>query len=591
MGDYDEEDSTAQVGASPSDDDFALCAIVSVDGVITSHSLPALGVIQIGRGVSCDLQIDHPSISRHHATLQLSPLQISDARSRNGTRVRGAAVAPGTAVRVEIGEAVQLGQATVLVHHKQLVLDSAATALERSSESLVRQLEIECARSARSGSPFAYLRLHIERGTVPYGELRDTMRITDVVADDGGNRFQLLLPDTSVAQIAGAIARIKQLLTRLDAAARIAAARYPFDGTTAEALMARVWEQIESPVPVATEMDAVRSLIAQVAVSDVSVLINGETGVGKELCAEMLHRQSRRAGRPFVKLNCSTITESLIESELFGHERGAFTGATTATRGLFEAGDGGTVFLDEIGELPLPAQAKLLRVLEERVVRRVGSTVGRTLDVRFMCATNRMLHEEIDAGRFRRDLFYRINGVTITLPPLRERVGEIAGLARAFASRPRGHAAPPTLDDDVIAVLQRHAWPGNIRELRNTIERAVLLANGGPIRQHHLVLENSRRDRSSGPTIPIERSAVPTERSSITTIPIERISGDIAARDSQRLGDALADVERQRILDALDRCGGNQTRAARMLGISRNTLLARLDSYGLPRPRKLTGEQ
>jgi DNA-binding NtrC family response regulator len=259
-----------------------------------------------------------------------------------------------------------------------------------------------------------------------------------------------------------------------------------------------------------------------------------------------------------VTLNCSALVESLIESELFGHEKGAFTGAQTAHEGLLETGDGGTVFLDEIGELPLGVQSKLLRVLEERVVRRVGATTGRKVDVRFICATNRDLADE---GRFRRDLYYRINGVTIGIPPLRDRRSEIAPLTRAFAARAR--AGTIALGREVTAALEHHGWPGNIRELRNTVERAVLLSSGGTIRPSHLALE---RARESSPTIPIER------------VSSERIE--------QSLPSAVADLERQRILDALEQCGGNQTRAARVLGISRNTLLARLDAYGLPRPRK-----
>jgi DNA-binding NtrC family response regulator len=581
MGDYDTEDITGNQLALGADDESELCALVSIDGAVTTHALPASGAVEIGRGSGADVVIEHPSVSRHHATLNVAPLTIVDHQSRNGTKVRGDWIAPDIAIPLSIGEAVQLGQVTVLIHHKKLISEEPpGMAAQRSSEALVRQLEIECARSARSGSPFAYARVIVDAGEVPYEQLRATLRMTDVVADSDG-MFELLLPDTSADQVAGAISRVKQLLSLRGCNARIAYARYPYDGTTAEALIARVWEQIEAPLPRAvTEMDAVRALIAQVAASDVSVLIYGETGVGKELCAEMLHRQSKRANKPFVKLNCSTISESLIESELFGHERGAFTGATQATVGLLEAGEGGTVFLDEIGELPLPAQAKLLRVLEERVVRRVGSTVGRMLDIRFVCATNRLLPEEVDAGRFRRDLYYRVNGVTITIPPLRERLTEIAGLARAFAARPRATPGVPPLDTEVIAALQRHQWLGNVRELRNTIERAVLFAGGGPIRPEHLSL--------------VEMN--PPRRSSVPTMPIERISSNeitiggsgmppVVTADS-RLADSIADVERRRILDAMEKCGGNQTRAARMLGISRNTLLARLDAYGLPRPRK-----
>jgi DNA-binding NtrC family response regulator/pSer/pThr/pTyr-binding forkhead associated (FHA) protein len=580
MGAYDDEITSTNVAIPSSDDPSELCALISIDGVVTTHVLPASGALDIGRGSNCDLIIEHPSVSRHHATLQLSPLTITDVRSRNGTRMRGEVITPGVAMPIAIGEAVQIGHATVLIHHRRLVLDEPPGA-QRSNEALVRPLEIECARSARSGSPFAYGRIRITSGDVSYERLRSTLRMTDVIAENAG-MFEILLPDTSSDQVAGALARVHHAVAQRNSQARIAVARYPYDGTTAEALIARVWEQLDSPLPMpVTEMDAVRALIAQVAVSDVSVLINGETGVGKELCAEMIHRQSRRAGRPFVKLNCSTITESLIDSELFGHERGAFTGATAATQGLFEAGDGGTVFLDEIGELPLPAQAKLLRVLEERIVRRVGATVGRTLDVRFVCATNRHLPEEVDAGRFRRDLYYRINGVTITIPPLRERPAELAGLARAFAARPRSNATPAHLSDEVIAALHKHPWPGNIRELRNTIERAVLFAAGGMVLPSHLTLvgTNASRARGSVPTMPLERisaSEITIGGSGVAPVPADA-----------RLADTLADVERRKIMDAMEKCGGNQTRAAKMLGISRNTLLARLDSYGLPRPRKI----
>jgi two-component system, NtrC family, response regulator AtoC len=557
-----------------------LCALVYIEGVASTHVLPAYGVVHIGRSSECDVVIEHPSVSRQHATLQISPLQITDDRSRNGTRVRGTSLAPGAAIPVDVGEAIQLGQVTILIQHRKLVPEESPGATARTIDALRHQLQVECARSARSGSPFAYARLQVTRGDVWYEQLRETLRMTDVIADDGDS-FQLLLPDTSSEQVAGAVSRITQLVAQCGAEARLAFARYPFDGTTADSLIARVWEQLEAPpTGRATEMDGVRSLIAQVAASDVSVLITGETGVGKELCAEMLHRQSRRANKPFVKLNCSTITESLIESELFGHERGAFTGAMAATAGLFEAGNKGTVFLDEIGELPLSAQAKLLRVLEERVVRRVGSTVGRELDVRFVCATNRVLPDEVDAGRFRRDLYYRINGVTVSIPPLRERKHEIIPLARAFASRPRGDLAPTTLGSTATDALQKHSWPGNIRELRNTIERAVLLASNGPIRLEHLVLELATHRRSSVPTIPIERVGSDRISSSELTVP------GMYPLDDEPLAAAVAEVEKKRILDSLERCGGNQTRAARMLGISRNTLLARLDAYGLPRPRK-----
>jgi DNA-binding NtrC family response regulator len=557
-------------------DAVELCALVSVDGVVTSHALPPAGEVKIGRAPSCDLVIEHPSVSRHHATLRLEPLEIMDVRSRNGIRLRGAVLAREAVVAIAIGEALQLGHATVLIHHRALVFDDPNDdPPEHSHHSLARQLDVECARSARSGSPFAYLRVHVpeDRETATREHLHAILRASDIVGSDGPGRFEVLLPDTPADHVTIAVDRLIQLLGQRGVVARVASARYPHDGITAEQVFARAWEHLDSDAREPTEMDKVRALVAQVATGDMSVLITGETGVGKELCAAMIHRLSPRASRPFVKLNCSAIAESLIESELFGHERGAFTGATSATPGLLEAGDGGTVFLDEIGELPLSVQAKLLRVLEERVVRRVGASTGRTLDVRFICATNRVLPDEVAAGQFRRDLFYRINGVTVTIPPLRERRAEIAGLARAFAARTRRISmTPPVLSAEIFDVLARHAWPGNIRELRNTIERAVLLAAPGPITPQHVVLDPSPHEAAV--TRPMERISAPT------------LPPPIAATDERSLPSAVADLERQRILDTLVLCGGNQTRAARTLGISRNTLLARLDAYGLPRPRK-----
>src|SRR5262249_44751342 len=276
-------------------------------------------------------------------------------------------------------------------------------------------------------------------------------------------------------------------------------------------------------------------LLERVAPGDISVLIQGETGVGKEVFVERLHARSRRADKPLLRLNCGGFTESLLHSEPFGHEKGSFTGADRAKPGLLENADGGSVFLDEIGELPLGLQARLLRVLQDRKVQRVGALEPRAIDVRFLSATNRDLLGEIAAGRFRQDLYYRLAGVTIEIPPLRERVAEIAGLAREFLA---GAAARPLhLTTQAIAQLERDTWPGNIRELKNVIERAALLAPGDAVDIEHLSL--------AGPGAPATGS----------------LHADVDA------------LERKRVLEALEACGGNQTRAAQRLGISRGTLL------------------
>jgi two-component system, NtrC family, response regulator AtoC len=291
-------------------------------------------------------------------------------------------------------------------------------------------------------------------------------------------------------------------------------------------------------------MARVERLLDRIAPGDIAVLITGETGVGKEVLAERVHARSKRASGPLLKLNCAGFTENLLDSELFGHEKGAFTGADKAKPGLLELADGGSVFLDEIGELPLALQARLLRVLQDKRVQRVGALEPRAIDVRFISATNRDLTAEVAAQRFRQDLYYRLNGVTLTIPPLRERSGEIAGLAKKFL----GAVADKHLSRGAIARLEQHAWPGNIRELKNVIERAALIADA-EITEEHLDLQAP--DRPSGGSL----------------------QADVDA------------LERKRIIEALEACGGNQTRAAQKLGISRGTLLSRLKQFGITRPR------
>jgi transcriptional regulator with GAF, ATPase, and Fis domain len=346
-------------------------------------------------------------------------------------------------------------------------------------------------------------------------------------------------------------------------------------------------------------MRQVYKLLDVVAPTSMSVLVLGETGVGKDVFAESIHRASKRASMPFLKLNCAALPESILESELFGHERGAFTGALQAKVGLFESADGGTVFLDELGELPLPTQAKLLRVLESGEVMRVGSVKTKKINFRLISATNRDLQGRVDDGLFRSDLFFRINGFTITIPSLRERKDDIMPLANHFLLTARrslereGAIFSPSASE----VLQRYRWPGNIRELRNVVDRAALLSHGNVIEPSDLHL--------IGTTSPLETATATASASS----PAEHVPRDVARAerappDPSRPVTATASrpveargvapdlrgeieaLERQRILAALEQCGGNQSRAARMLGMARRTLLVRLDAYGVVRPRK-----
>jgi DNA-binding NtrC family response regulator/pSer/pThr/pTyr-binding forkhead associated (FHA) protein len=575
LGDYDDNEDTA--GATKQSGDTRLHATISVDGAVMMKLLPTSGELAIGRGTTCELVVNHASVSRRHATLRVSPLEIIDEGSRNGTRVRGKQIQPGVATGVELGDVIQLGDTAIVVQAVP-ISDSPRPISEAPAAS---PIDSEIARSARSRSPFAVVQVatHGARPSDVLPVLRTIMRTTDVIKGDGAGGFQILLVDTTAESATQAVARLGQALQRQGIAAGIGVARYPEDGVVAEQLIAHAQVQLASePGRPPSAMDQVRELVRQVATGDLSVLVTGETGVGKELCAEMIHRLSPRAAMPFVRFNCSALVESLVESELFGHEKGAFTGATSTHPGLLEAANGGTVCLDEIGELSLAVQAKLLRVLEERVVRRVGSTVGRKIDVRFVCATNRDLLEEVNAGRFRRDLYYRINGVRIVLPPLRERPEEIVPLARAFAARARPGVSV-VFGADTIAALTAHTWPGNIRELRNTIERAVLMSSGGSVRPSHLVLE---------PSTPILRDSSPVFRDSYPTMPVERASYETipTARPSGSLANEVADLERKRIVETLEHFGGNQTQAARALGMSRTTLIARMEEYALRRPRK-----
>ena len=318
-------------------------------------------------------------------------------------------------------------------------------------------------------------------------------------------------------------------------------------------------------------MHALYALVDRIAAGNINLLVIGETGAGKELVAERLHERSRRRGRPFFRLNCAAVAESLLEAELFGYERGAFTGATQAKPGLLEAASGGTFFLDEVGEMPLTLQAKMLRALESQQIMRVGGLAPRAIDVRFVAATNRDLEAQVRLGGFREDLYFRLNGALVVVPPLRDRVSEIEPLATEFiraTCQDLARQPAPKLRPEALIMLQSYAWPGNVRELKNFIERAVLVAPGAELMPEHFPIQRMARALQLHP---IGREALPPRS---------------AAAPASSGGAEGAVGERDRILAVLADCGGNQSRAAKELGISRTTLVTRLNGYGVPRPRK-----
>ncbi|GMV42023.1 MAG: sigma-54-dependent Fis family transcriptional regulator [Myxococcales bacterium] len=359
------------------------------------------------------------------------------------------------------------------------------------------------------------------------------------------------------AMEAGAVDYVTKPFRRAELKARIARV---MDRAALErenqALRAQVMEGAEI-VTASPRMQEVLRVAERVAAADATVLLEGESGTGKELVARLLHARSARAGGPLVPVNCAALPRELLESELFGHERGAFTGAARAHQGKFERASGGTLFLDEIGELPIELQAKILRVLEEGIVDRVGSSQRVSVDVRIVAATNRDLRREVQAGHFREDLYHRLSVVPIALPPLRERPEDVPLLVSHFIRQSR-EGAGVTVAPALLAEMQRRRWPGNVRELKNTVARMLLLRRGD-------VLDLADLATPGGSPAPAETPA------GVLT------PGRLVLPETPF---SLPDLEREVILKALERHGGNQSATARYLGIPRHVLLYRLEKFG-----------
>ncbi len=455
---HEETTSSKTTGDSLAGDDWFL--VVETDDAGSLVPLKRGGVYLLGRDGECDIVVQHRSVSRNHARLHVDDaltLGVEDLGSRNGTSIRGTAIAKGSRARLASGDSAVLGSVSIFVNRRD---------------------------RARGQSP--------------------------------------LDPDRVVLD-----PQVLRLYSMLDA----------------------------------------------VAASPLNMLVFGETGTGKDGFASEAHRRSGRAQRPLVGINCAALPESLLEAELFGFERGAFTGATGAKIGLLEAADGGSLLLDEIGDMPLSLQAKLLRVIENGEIRRLGGVKSRTVDIRYIATTHRDLRAMCDLGQFRLDLFFRLHGVAITLPPLRQRPIEVLPLAEAFARAMARTAGKPIPNITVEAkrLLQERSWPGNVRELRNTIERAVFLCGGGDIEAKH-VAEVPQL------TAPLSFRA-----------PTESIESPSSTRTSPppSLADEVGEIEKVRILEALATCAGNQSAAAKLLGVTRATLIGRMNKYGMLRPRKL----
>ncbi len=533
--------------------------IVSEAGPST-HALPLTGDVVLGRGDEATIKLDDVAASRRHAVLHVgATVRLEDLGSANGTLYRGRKLDSGEQVDLQSGDSVEIGTSLLVLQRDDLPEGARPWNLE-THQRFLETIDV-------TQPPFSVLRLQVLASPgVAQGVLSAALAPDDTVASFGPGQFEILALGRSPAQ---AKALAETLMTRFTAAGaklRLGLAHAPQDGADAEALIAASARPSEAPTPgFVVRDDAMTSLyrmVDRVAPSLINVLLLGETGVGKEVLAAEIHRRSKRASGPFVRLNCAALTESLLESELFGHEKGSFTGAIKQKLGLLESAKAGTVLLDEIGEVPQSIQAKLLRVLEERQVLRVGAVKPEPINVRFIFATNRDLEAEVARGAFRADLFYRVNGISLVIPPLRERIAEIEPLARQFIVKAaqRESRETPELSPEAISTLKHWHWPGNIRELRNVVERAVLLAGDATITPDLFALGKGSKVGQPGLAAP---SGLREEREA---------------------------AEKRAVLDALEQTGGNQTKAAQLLGISRRTLVNRLQDYGLTRSRKKPDE-
>jgi DNA-binding NtrC family response regulator/pSer/pThr/pTyr-binding forkhead associated (FHA) protein len=554
--------------------------------------------VVVGRGPPADLIVPDRSLSRRHAqfTLEEGTLTVQDLGSTNGTRVRGERV-PRAAIRP--GELVYLGSVVASAHVQ--ATDEMALDVVDSHDRFVAALDREVVRAKHFGEPFTVMLLR----AASTGEdeahvsgwlrrVREQLRPVDVVALYSDDTVEVLLPRTDSAQAREQAESLIRTVAQSAVEATCGVATCPSSvGASAEALVESCRRALETasadgPVQLASAegsfelVDAERSgLIAEhvvvrsaemrelfetadrVAATTIPVLLLGETGSGKEVLARAIHENGPRADQPMVCVNCGAIPSQLVESTLFGHVRGAFTGADQASKGVFGAADGGTLLLDEIGELPSSAQVALLRVLESGRLTRVGSAEEIAVDVRVIAATNSDLDAMCEQGKFRRDLLYRINTMTLAIPPLRERVEEIAPMAEYFLEQGARQANRRLegIDDASLAALERYRWPGNVRELRNVVERAAVIARGSRIELEDLperVRAGSRASAETGEN-----------------------DGGVEAGGEIDLKTSVRRYEAKLIVDALRAAGGNQTHAAQRLSLPLRTLVHKLKTLGI----------
>jgi len=573
------------------------------------HPLPASGAVVIGRSESADLRLDDAQVSRLHAKLALDDgrIAITDLGSHQGTFVNGVplcgerALQPGDRIRLhrtelELHAAPQRLTPIEPAAFRRRVAHEVARAInDGRMVSVVCVVAASALASQRVPEPAALSQAAAADLLDPAATQRAVLgqlRRGDAVTWSADHELYVLLPDTSPDEADALATRIRSKLAGM--ALQIGRVTCPTDGYDAARLLAGAHAAAVT-VDLDREGGAARgvqtltigaqrviiadpsvlrlyALVERLASSEIPVLITGETGCGKELVATALHTRSRRASHRLISLNCAALHDTLVESELFGHAKGAFSGAIAHRPGLLEAASGSTLFLDEVGELTLANQAKLLRVLESHRVTRVGDTREREVDVRIVAATNRDLEADVAAGRFRRDLYFRLSAATLALPPLRQRPHELPLLAAAFldeACRRTGRRAIQ-ISEGASQALLAHAWPGNVRELKNLMQYVAATMSVDELLADHVTERLARLPPSVAPPVAPALPPIPPQ--------------------FRPLADELRELELTRIREALAAARGNQTRAAALLAMPVRTFFEKVKQYGLT-PRKKRAER
>ena len=559
--------------------------LIIEDGSSAVLDLPPAGLLTIGRAPEVEVCVRSLSVSRRHAQLEVGSagVRVADLGSHNGTRRNGERLAEPQLLHP--GDVLTLCDVTIVYYGPRRPAPMQAQRLD--ARLFQQQLEAEIDRASASLRPVALAVVRAPQLAQSGAEAIEAatlgvLRRIDGAALSGRDELWVLLPEADEEEAVEVAQRLLFSLQKLAPAVRAGWAVTTVDGFAAEALLSgaraaaecapegqlraageaatllRVGEQkvlLADPA-----MVRLYSLIDRLAPSELPVLVSGETGTGKELVAQALHERSPRRGGRLISINCAALPESLAESELFGHEKGAFTGATATKIGLLEAASGGTVFLDELGELPLGIQAKLLRVLENKRIMRVGDTRERPVDIRLVAATHRKLQEEAAQGRFRQDLYFRLSSAVLVLPPLRDRQRELPILARAFLRQACEQLDKPVMALSPAALLRlcRYGWPGNVRELRNAMQFAAATADAEVLQPWHLPEQLG--------------TAAPSLAAEMPAAALKSLKDIAASALRLPVADKLAAVEAALVDAALKLAAGNKSQAARLLGVHRKVV-------------------